>query len=242
MRSSQDLGAPRAFILGGNANTLAFVTGLSAESDTVTAHLVPIAHTPIGAVLAQTWQDVNVAPGELLDWIDATFPPDDERAFIAPVRDIELLARINWRVEPPAQLDDSGVLNIEDVPEDVSDALSRPPELLAQCQMCRRLCVADHFNWNDRRLCAWDYHRLVFGKRGPWHTGPYEARHFETVPAPAYVTPPLLEEVGADVVLAVAGIADAAAQRAMNVVLSEDPARAHMAVRTADGYSLLRER
>ncbi len=91
-------------------------------------------------------------------------------------------------------------------------------------------------------LCAWDYHRQVFGKRGPWHSGAYEERHFETLPQAAYVAPPLLEEAGVDVVLAVAGVEDAIARDALNVVLSRDADRAHLAVRTPDGYTLLRER
>ena len=37
----------------------------------------------------------------LFDWIDRTFPPEDERAFVAPLRDIELLARIGWQAPLP---------------------------------------------------------------------------------------------------------------------------------------------
>lgn len=242
MRAGEDLGAPRAFILGGNANTLAFVTSLRADAKTVTAHLVPIAQTPLGAVCGETWQNVSIALAGLLDWIDATFSADDERAFVAPVRDIELLARINWQVEAPSALDEGSVLNIEDVPEDIAEALAHPPERLVQCASCRRLCVHDHFVWKERQLCAWDYHRQLFGKRGPWHTGAYEARHFETLPSAAYVAPPLLDEAGAEVVLGIAGVDDAVAQQAINVVLTHDSGRAHMAVRTPDGYTVLRER
>jgi hypothetical protein len=234
--------APSAFVLGGNGSTLVFVNSLRADAASVSAHLVPIAQTPIGTVAGDVWQNVSIATPNLLEWLDKTFPPDDERSFIAPLRDIELLARINWHAEPPSRLDDAGVLNIEDVPEEVADALAHPPEPLVQCAACRRLCVRDHFVWREKQLCAWDYHRQVFGKRGPWHTGAYEPRHFETIPFAAYVAPPLLEEAGVDVVLALADIADAVAHEVLNVVLQHDSAQAYLAVRTPDGYTLLRER
>lgn len=245
MRASEDVGAldsPRAFVLGGNANTLAFVTSLRAGGKTVTAHLVPIAQTPVGVVCAASWQNVTVTLAGLPDWIDATFPANDERAFVAPMRDIELLARINWEVEPPQRLDEAGVLNIEDLPEEIAQALSQPPERLVQCASCRRLCVADDFVWKDRQLCAWDYHRQVFGKRGPWHTGSYESRHFATIPSAAYVAPPLFEGAGVEVVLAIAGVEEAVSFQAINVIVSSASAGAYMAVRTPDGYTLLRER
>lgn len=234
--------APRVFVLGGNASTLAFVTELDAESRMVTAHLVPLAQTPLGTALGESWQRVQIATETLPEWIDATFSPEDERSFVAPVRDIELLARAQWRAELPDELTAGSVLNLEDLPEDVADALAHPAEALVQCGTCRRLCVRDHFVWRERRLCAWHYHEQVFGKRGPWHTGAYEDRHFETLPQPAYVAPPLLEEAGAEVVLAVAGIDDAVSRSVINTVLEHDRERAHMAVRTPDGYSLLREK
>ena len=236
------IGDPRAFVLGGNASTLAFVTSLRVDGQSVTAHLVPLAQTPIGTVVGNSWQNAGVALDNLLNWLDSTFPPDDERAFVAPVRDIELLARINWNVEPPSRLDDASVLNIEDVPEDIADALAHPPEPLVQCAACRRLCVRDHFVWREKQLCAWDYHRQVFGKRGPWRTGEYEARHFETLPSAAYVAPPLLDEAGAEVVLAIGGLPDEVAQEAVNLVMRSDRDRAYMAVRTIDGYTVLREK
>lgn len=231
-----------AFVLGGNASTLAFVTALQSESTTITAHLVPLAQTPLGTVAGETWQNVQIATANLVDWIDSTFPADDDRAFVAPLRDIELLARIEWQADPPAQLNAEAILNIEDVPEDVAEAFAHAAEPLVQCAACRRLCVRDHFVWKERRLCAWHYHQQVFGKRGPWHSGPYEERHFESVPSPAYVAPPLLDEAGVDVVLAVAGIEDARARRVINSLLEDDPQRAYMAVRTPDGYTLLREK
>ncbi|HKU68008.1 MAG TPA: hypothetical protein VJP85_09545 [Candidatus Baltobacteraceae bacterium] len=234
--------APSAFVLGGNASTLAFVSSLRADAASVTAHLVPVAQTPIGTVAGDAWQNVTVATANLLDWLDKTFPPDDERAFVAPLRDIELLARINWESEPPSRLDDASVLNIEDVPDEITDALVHAPEPLAQCGACRRLCVRDHFVWREKQLCAWDYHRQVFGKRGPWRTGIYEPRHLETIPFAAYVAPPLLDEAGVDVVIALAGIEDATAHEVLNVVLGRDGSHAYLAVRTPEGYTLLRER
>ena len=234
--------APSAFVLGGNASTLAFVSSLRVDAASVTAHLVPIAQTPIGTVAGDAWQNVTIATANLLDWLDKTFPPEDERAFISPLRDIELLARINWQAEPPSRLDDASVLNIEDVPEEIADALVHAPEPVVQCTACRRLCVRDHFVWREKQLCAWDYHRQVFGKRGPWHSGAYEPRHLETIPFAAYVAPPLLEEAGVDVVLALAGMDDAIAHDVLNVVLSRDESHAYLAVRTPDGYTLLRER
>jgi hypothetical protein len=133
-------------------------------------------------------------------------------------------------------------LNIEDVPEDIADALAHSPEPLVQCAACRRLCVRDHFVWREKQLCAWDYHRQVFGKRGPWRIGEYEERHFETLPSAAYVAPPLLDEAGVDVVLAIGGLPEPVAQEAVNLVMRSDRERAYMAVRTSDGYTVLREK
>ncbi|HEY8313016.1 MAG TPA: hypothetical protein VIG51_02480 [Candidatus Baltobacteraceae bacterium] len=233
---------PRAYLLGGNANTLAFVSSLLPERNMVTARLVPLAVTPIGSAIGDTWQNVQIASVSLLDWVDQTFPSDDERSFVAPMRDIDLLARTQWHAEPPDALEDAIVLNIEDCPDDVAEALAHPPESIVQCAACRRLCVRDHFVWNERQLCAWDYHKTVFGKRGPWHNGRYEARHFETLPAAAYVAAPLLEEVAVDVILGLNDVEDETAQAAIGLVMERDAARPHMAVRSPDGYTLLRER
>src|SRR5581483_8982786 len=132
-----------------------------------------------------------------------TFPPEDERAFVAPVRDIELLARVQWHAPLPERLDNATIINIEDIPEAILDALTRSAADIVQCATCRRLCVRDHFIWKERQLCAWDYHSQVFGKRGPWHNGAYEDRHFETLPRCAYVAPPLLDELSVEAILAV---------------------------------------
>jgi hypothetical protein len=45
-----------------------------------------------------------------------------------------------------------------------------------------------------------------------------------------------------DVVLAAGEIADATAQQMINLLLSSEPGRAHMAVRSGGGFSVLRER
>ena len=193
-------------------------------------------------MIGETWQNVGIALTGLLDWVDRAFPPEDERAFVAPMRDIELLARVQWHADLPETLSDHTVLNIEDVPEEIADGLAHPPAPIVQCAVCRRLCVRDDFVWKEKQLCAWDYHAQVFGKRGPWHDGPYEARHFDTVPSCAYVAPPILLEMGVDVILATGEISDASAQAMINLLLDAERDRAHMAVRSGGGYSVLRER
>jgi len=233
---------PRAYVLGGNASTLAFTSSLVPENRQITAWLAPLAWTPIGVVVGENWQRVGVAADNVAGWTDQTFDPADERSFVASPREVELLARVGWSAPLPETLTEDVVINPDDLPEDVLDALDRSPEALAQCALCRRPCVRDHFVWNDRRLCAWDYHATVFGKRGPWRDGPYEERHFATLPRAAYVAGPLLDENGVDAVLAIEGLDDALAQRLINDAIAGDPGYAHMAVRTIGGYTLLRER
>lgn len=233
---------PAAFVLGGNSNTLAFVSSFRSENSTVTAQLVPIAWTPLGVVLGESRQNVTIALRDVVDWVDRTFAPEDERSFIAPVRDIELLARVEWQAPNPERLDESVVLNIEDLPEEVAEALAQPPAAIVQCAACRRLCVRDEFVWKERQLCAWDYHGQVFGKRGPWREGAYEQRHFETLPQCAYVAPLLLAQLGVEIVLALDGIDEAAAREVVNRLLVADSARAHLATRlTSGGVRVLRE-
>jgi hypothetical protein len=96
--------------------------------------------------------------------------------------------------------------------------------------------------WNDRQLCAWDYHTAVFGKRGPWHSGIYEERHFATLPHAMYVAGGLLDEIGVDAVAAISGLAEGTAQRLINLVIESESDAAYLAVRTEGGYTLLRER
>ena len=230
----------RAFVLGCNTHTLAFVSALRGPA--IEAQLVPLAWTPIGVVAGDAWQTAKIPVASLLGWIDQTFAPDDDHAFIAQVRDVELLLRSEWEAAVPARLDETSVLNLEDVPEEIADALVHAAAPIVQCATCRRLCVRDEFVWKERQLCAWDYHTAVFGKRGPWRNGAYEERLFETLPRPAYVAPPLLEELGVEVLLATGAVEDALARSIVNQVLDADPARSHIAVQSADGYTVLRER
>ncbi len=242
MRTSPDVTLPRAYVLGGNSNTLAYVTSLDAAADSLSAHLVPLAMTPLGAVRGEGEQRATIPFSGLLDWIDTTFPPDDDRSFAAPARDIELLARIGWQAQKPPGIEDGFILNAEDLPDPIADAVLAPPAPLVQCASCRQLCVRDDFVWKERPLCAWDFHRQVFGKRGPWRTTAYEARHFESIPQAAYVFAPLLEEIGAQLVLVASNLDETVARELIGVVMRDDR-RPHLAVRSPDGtYSLLRER
>lgn len=229
-------------MLGGSGSTLGFINSFRTDAGAITARLVPLAWTPVGVVIGESWQNVGIALTNLLDWVDRTFPPEDERAFVAPMRDIELLARVQWHADLPEALSDEAVLNIEDVPEEIADGLAHPTAPIVQCAACRRLCVRDEFVWKEKQLCAWDFHAQVFGKRGPWHNGAYEERYFETLPACAYVAPPILSEMGVDVVLATGEIPDGVAQQMINLLLSSEPERAYMAVRSGGGFSVLRER
>lgn len=242
MRASAGIGEPRAFVLGGNSSTLAFASSFVPEKSTIAARLVPIAQTPIGVVAGDTWQGVGISPESILEWIDRTFAPEDERAFVAPLRDIELLVRIGWSAPIPERLSEESVLNPEDLPDEIVDALAHPPEPIVACAACRRLCVRDHFVWKERQLCAWDYHHTVFGTRGPWRNGVYEERHFETLPRAEYVAPLLLVEESVDAVLSIAGIDDVTAQHLINEVLARDTSGSYLAARTVDGFTLLRER
>lgn len=235
-------GEARAYVLGGNASTLAFTSSLVPENHQVTAWLVPLAWTPAGAVLGENWQRVGVAADNLGGWTDQTFDPADDRSFVASLRDLELLARTAWSAPVPEALSEDVVVNADDIPEDLLDALHHPPEALVQCAICRRTCVRDQFVFNERRLCAWDYHATVFGKRGPWRDTPYEDRLWETIPRAAYIAGPLLDDVKVDAVLAIDGLDDALAHRLLNETIESDPSHAHLAVRTSGGYTLLRER
>ncbi|MEO9026792.1 MAG: hypothetical protein ABI329_07005 [Candidatus Tumulicola sp.] len=228
-------------MLGGNGSTLAVVNSFVTEGGAITARLIPVAWTPIGVVIGDAWQNAGIALAGLFEWVDRTFPPEDERAFIAPMRDVELLARIGWQAPLPEIVDEGSVLNIEDVPEEIAEALAHPAAPLAQCAACRRPCVRGDFVWKEKQLCAWDYHAQVFGRRGPWRNGAYEERHFETLPAAAYVAPGLLLEMGVEIVLVVNAVEEAAAQATINVLLEADSERPHLAVRTEGGFTVLRE-
>lgn len=207
----------------------------------ITARLLPLAITPLGCVAGDTWQNVGIARNGLYDWIDRTFAPEDERAFVAPARDVELLIRIGWNAPLPDVLDEDCLLNAEDLPGDVNEALAQPPEPIVQCTACRRLCVRDEFVWKEKQLCAWDYHAQVFGRRGPWRNGGYEPRHFDTLPVAAYVAPALLHDSGVELVLGLNAVDEDTACAAINVVLDADRERSHLAVRTQGGFTVLRE-
>jgi len=235
-------GEARAYVLGGNTSTLAFTSSLVAENRQVTAWLVPLAWTPIGVVPGENWQRVGIAADNLAGWTDQTFEPSDERSFVSSLRELELLARIGWSAPVPDALNEGSIVNPEDVPEDILDGLAHGAQALAQCAICRRTCVRDHFVWNERRLCAWDFHATVFGKRGPWRDAPYEERLWETIPQGAYVAGPLLDDIGVDAVLAIDGLGDELAHRLLNEAIAAGDGRAFLAVRTDGGYTLLRER
>jgi hypothetical protein len=192
-------------------------------------------------VLGETRQDVTIARRDLFDWVDRTFPPADDHAFIAPLRDLELLARIGWESPLPEVLSEGNVLNDDDLPDEIAEAFARPAETLVQCATCHRLCVRDDFVWKEKQLCAWDYHTQVFGKRGPWQTRPYETRHLETLPSCAYVAPSLLTDLRVDVILTVGALSEPAARTIVNAALDGAPVSAHMAVRTVAGIVVLRE-
>lgn len=230
-----------AFIVGCNSSTLGFVCSLRPEEGAITAHLVPLAWTPLGVVLGNAWSKAQIPTQTFIGWVDQTFPPDDDHAFVAQLHDLELLARAEWHSDLPVSLNEETVLNFDDVPEEITDALAHAAAPIVQCAACRRLCVQGDFVWNDRQLCAWDYHATVFGKRGPWRNGPYEERHFETLPHPAFVAPPLLEELHVEVILATGSLEDSLARRIVNEVLEAQADQAHLAVRTDDGYTILRE-
>jgi hypothetical protein len=230
-------------VVGANLSTLALVSSLRApKGGTVTIRIVPLAATPLGMVLGDRPKNVSVALAGLFDWMDRSFPADDEQAFVGSMRDLELLARAQWESPFPDSLDVENVLNIEDLPSDVAEALARPQASLVQCGTCRRLCVADEFIWREKQLCAWDYHDAVFGKRGPWRQGTYETRHFETLPTCAYVVPELLAELGVDIVLTVAESVGAVAHVATNTLLADDSARPHIVAKTDEGLTVVRER
>src|SRR5271154_7153412 len=113
----------RAYVLGGNAGTLAFVSNLVPENRQVTAWLVPLAWTPIGVVMGDNWQRVNIAADNMSGWVDQTFSPEDERAFVTSLRELELLLRVGWQAPTPQALQERTVVNPDDLPEDILDAL-----------------------------------------------------------------------------------------------------------------------
>jgi hypothetical protein len=211
------------------------------KGDRITATLVPLAWTPLGIAVGNTRQGVGLSHAGFFDWIDRTFSADDEHAFVASLRDLELLARIEWDAPFPETFDERSIVNLDDLPHDLTAALAQSPETLVQCTTCRRLCVRDDFVWKEKQLCAWDYHAQVFGKRGPWRDGLYEPRHFETLPTCGYVVPELLAELGVEVLMTVRELSGAPSPAIVNAVLESDAGRPHMAARTDAGVVVLRE-
>ena len=211
------------------------------KGDRVTATLVSLAWTPLGIALDNTRRGVGLSLAGLFDWIDQTFPADDEHTFVASLRDLELLARIEWTSPFPETLDDRCIVNLDDLPEDLAAALAHAPAPLVQCAACRRLCLRDDFVWKEKQLCAWDYHGQVFGKRGPWRDGTYEPRHFETLPSCAYVAPELLDELGVEVLMTIRELSGTPSAAIVNAVIESDAGRPHLAVRTGAGLAVLRE-
>jgi len=233
---------PRAFILGGNASTLAYASSLRAENRQIAAWLVPLAWTPAGVVVGERPQRVTIAADNVGGWVDQTFPPEDDRSFVGSMRDLEMLLRIGWGAPLPERLREEAIVNPEDLPEDVLDGLDEPTAAVVQCAICRRTCVRDDFTWNDRQLCAWDYHATVFGKRGPWRGVPYEERLFETLPKAPYVSPALLHDAAVDVVMTVTGLPESAQRALVNGAIEAGGEASYLAVRVVEGYTLLRER
>jgi hypothetical protein len=234
--------SPSVFVVGGNASTLAFTSSFRQEHDQISIWLVPLAWTPIGVALGETWQRVNVNSEGLAAWIDQTFAPEDERSFLGSMRDVELLKRLSWHADVPTSLSEEAVINAEDLPDDIIEALGEPLTEIVQCTMCRRLCVRNDFIWNERKLCAWDFHSAVFGRRGPWRNEPYAQRHFETIPHPRYLVPALLEETNVEIVVSIGGIPAELQHTVVNSVIEALPGAAYLAAKTGDGIALLRER
>ena len=230
------------FVLGGNNGTLAFVSSLRPAKGPITTWLVPLAWTPIGVVLGDAWQRVGIAANNVAGWVDQTFPADDDHAFVTPVRDLEMLQRVGWHAELGERLNEGALVNPEDVPEDVLEGIANAPRPLVQCAACRRACVRGDFVWNERELCAWDYHSSVFGRRGPWRNAPYEERLFETLPRAAYVVPELVAQANVDLVLMTSLLPAEVTQGLVNAAIASDASAAYMAVRSEDGLTLLRER
>ncbi len=229
-------------MLGGNDTTLAVANSfVPSAAGLITARLIPLARTPLGIDVGDNRTDVGIPLSGIFDWIDRTFAEDEDHAFITSLHDLDLLARIGWSAPFPERIDEASVVNLDDLPDEIADGITRPPSSLVQCAACRRLCVRDDFVWKEKQLCAWDYHAQVFGKRGPWHQGPYAERHFATAPSCGYVAVPLLEELGVEAVLTINAVDEEPAHAVINALLNDAGERSHMAVRTEGGFTVLRE-
>jgi hypothetical protein len=229
------------YVLGGNDSSLAWVTSLQPVAGLVYTQLTSLAWTPVGVVLGDHHQRVGIAADNVGGWVDRTFPASDERAFVSNGRDLELLLRVRWAGAGADSLSEDALVNPDDVPPEILDAIAAPPAALVTCAVCRRQCVRDDFVWNDRQLCAWDYHTSVFGRRGPWRLEPYDENLFESLPKAAYVSGMLLEELNVDAILATSGLDETTMRTLVNTAI-EHASGACLAVRTAEGMTLLRER
>ncbi len=229
-------------VLGGNGSTLAFTNSLVPEGRTIVARLVPVAVTPIDTAVGDTWQNVGIAPDDLLHWIDRTFPAEDESAFVASLHDLDLLARVGWNAPLPTNLNEAELINVEDLPPDIVEAIESGPVPIVPCAVCRRLCVRGDFRWGERELCAWDFHHQVFGRRGPWRNGAYDERHYDTLPRCGFVAPSLLEELGVEILASFYDCSEDLVRSLIGQILDAEGERSHIAVRVDSGFVILRER
>ncbi|TAM56511.1 hypothetical protein EPN52_13800 [bacterium] len=230
------------FVVGGGEHMLAFVTQSSGEKGQLPVTMVPLAWTPLGVAIGDGWQRVLVDEDNVAGWLDQTFVPEDERAFVAALGELELLRRIGWKDEVPAQLSEEQVLNLADLPEDVVDALDSPLLPITRCAACRRSCVKDEFVWQERQLCAWDWHRSVFGRRGPWRMPSYNRAQFSDAPSAGYVVPALAEEAGAEVLMLLGRVDPELAYDVVSTLLQRLGEGSFITVSTDTGWVLLRER
>ncbi|HVA36432.1 MAG TPA: hypothetical protein VNJ51_02335 [Candidatus Dormibacteraeota bacterium] len=230
------------FVLGGGEHMLAFVTQASGEKGQLPVVMAPLAWTPVGVAIGDAWQRVLIDEDNVAGWVDQTFVPEDERAFIAPLGELELLRRVGWRDAVPERLTEEEILNLADLPEDVVDALASPMLPIARCTACRRSCVKDDFVWQERQLCAWDWHRTVFGRRGPWRSEPYNRMQFSSASAAAYVVPALAEEAGAETLMLLGRVDPDLAYDVVSTVIERVGEGSYLTVSTDTGWVLLRER
>ncbi|TAM76778.1 hypothetical protein EPN44_04560 [bacterium] len=230
------------FVLGGGEHMLAFVTQASGDKGQLPVVMVPLAWSPLGVVVGEGWQRVLVDEDNVSGWVDQTFVPEDERAFLAPLGELDLLRRIGWKDEVPDRLSEEQILNLGDLPEDVIEALGSPMLPIARCAACRRSCVKDEFIWQERQLCAWDWHRSVFGRRGPWRTDAYNRVQFSDIPAAGYVVPPLAEEAGAETLMLLGRVDPELAYDAVSMLVERLGDGSYITVSTDTGWVLLRER
>lgn len=221
---------------------LAFVTQATGEKGQLPVVMVPLAWTPVGVAIGDGWQRVLVDEDNVSGWVDQTFVPEDERAFLGPLNELDLLRRIGWKDEVPASLSEELVLNLADLPEDVIDGLGSPMLAITRCAACRRSCVKDEFVWQERQLCAWDWHRSVFGRRGPWRTEAVNRAQFSDAPTAGYVVPALAEEAGAETLMLLGRVDPELAYEVVSTLIERLGDCSYITISTDTGWVLLRER